>query len=260
MSELFDHHLAELAGRAGAAAQPPPAGSIRRLARHRTAWRTSTAGLLTVAALGAASFGLLHQVSGHPALPLGSPTPTWIIPPDTTPPSTPLPNTSPIPNTSPYSPMPHADPPATCTLAQLTVSGHSPAGLAGSGHRGFVLVFTNKGPTCRMYGYPGVDALDRHGAVVEHAKRTWSGYLGGMRGVGPDHGPQVMDFTAGTSVSTIVEALAFHPSDGGSCTPYASLLVTPPNETHSVRIPWDNDGCSTLEVHPVVSGTTGRLY
>ena len=53
-------------------------------------------------------------------------------------------------------------------------------------------------------------------------------------------------------------ALAAGPH-GESCTGYAGLLVTPPDETHSVRVGWDSDGCSTLEIHPVVPGTSGSI-
>jgi hypothetical protein len=54
-----------------------------------------------------------------------------------------------------------------------------------------------------------------------------------------------------------VEALAIDATTGNSCTPYAGILVTPPNETHSIKLPWPSDGCSVLQIHPVVPGTTG---
>jgi len=143
---------------------------------------------------------------------------------------------------------------AECTLAQLNISGSSPAGLNGAGHRGYVLVFRNTGSTtCRMRGYPGVDGLDGRDRPVEHARRTTNGYLGGARYSSP-----MTDLRPGDSASALVEAVAFRPADGSSCTPYANLLVTPPDETHSVKLQWDNDGCSTLEIHPVVPGTSGR--
>jgi len=46
-------------------------------------------------------------------------------------------------------------------------------------------------------------------------------------------------------------------SDGSACAAYAGILVTPPNETHTVKVPWDG-GCSALQIHPVVLGTTGQ--
>jgi len=69
--------------------------------------------------------------------------------------------------------------------------------------------------------------------------------------------PPVVSLAAGASASATVEALAFDQA-GNACTAYAGLLVTPPDETHSVRVAWGSDGCSELEIHPVVAGTTGQ--
>ena len=66
-----------------------------------------------------------------------------------------------------------------------------------------------------------------------------------------------MNLAPGNSASATVEALASGP-DGASCTGYAGLLVTPPDETHAVHLNWGSDGCSDLQIHPVVPGTTGQ--
>ena len=126
---------------------------------------------------------------------------------------------------------------------------------AGSGHRSVALVFTNTGTQpCRLSGYPGVAGVDATGSQVAQARRTLHGYLGGLS-AGP---PPVLTLVPGESASALVEALAFNASDGSACTAYRGLLVTVPDDTVSTQLPWDTDGCSDLEVHPVVSGTAGR--
>ncbi len=139
-----------------------------------------------------------------------------------------------------------------CKQADLTVSATGTDG--GSGHRLVVIVFTNSGSrTCSMYGYPGVAALDADGKQVAQATRSRSGYMGGLSGT---HLPTVV-LQPGHAASAGVEALAFNPSDGSACTAYQGLLVTAPDDTVSTHLPWGNDGCSGLEIHPVVPGTTG---
>jgi Protein of unknown function (DUF4232) len=139
-----------------------------------------------------------------------------------------------------------------CTTGHLAVSigGRD----AGSGHRSRVLAFRNTGTTtCLLRGYPTVAAVDTTGEEVARARRTPAGYLGGIRsGTAP-----VVRLAPGEIASATVEALAFGP-DGASCTGYHALLVTPPGATVPVRLAWGSDGCSALEVHPVVAGTSGR--
>jgi hypothetical protein len=164
------------------------------------------------------------------------------------------------PHTMPTSPgstpdTPVAPPPTTpanCTIDHLSVV--SQHGSAASGHRSMVLVFTNHGPVCRLFGYPGVAALNGGGAQIEQAVRTTNGYMGGLPA---GQNPVSAYLSNGESASAIVEAVAYQPN-GDACTPYAGLLVTPPNETHSVKLTWDNDGCASLQIHPVVLGTTGQ--
>jgi hypothetical protein len=143
--------------------------------------------------------------------------------------------------------------PAECKVGQLDIS--ITAGNAGAGHRSKVIVFRNTGSTrCVLQGYPGVAALNSAGNQVAQAKRTTSGYLGGVAsGKAP-----LVNLAPGQSASATVEALAFGPN-GESCTGYAGLLVTPPDETHSVRVDWGSDGCSDLQIHPVVPGTSGSI-
>jgi Domain of unknown function (DUF4232) len=142
---------------------------------------------------------------------------------------------------------------ANCTLDHLSVTGKPSS--AAAGHQSKVLVFTNTGNTvCRLFGYPGVAALDASGNQIAQATRTLSGYMGGIPS-GKTAEPTFL--SKGESASAIVETLGFNAGDGSACTPYAGILVTPPNETHSIKLAWDG-GCSALQIHPVVLGTTGQ--
>jgi hypothetical protein len=158
---------------------------------------------------------------------------------------------TPTASLTPSPPAPVRAAPQECTVDQFTVRRGGED--AGSGHRSLALILTNVGHmTCRLRGYPEVAALNARGAVVARAKHTRSGYLGGLDAPMP-----TVDLAPGRSASAMVEALAFNPADGSACTAYARLRITPPGQTGSVTVRWTSDGCSTLEVHPVVPGTNG---
>ena len=58
----------------------------------------------------------------------------------------------------------------------------------------------------------------------------------------------------------MIESRSIIVSDGSSCTPYARIALTVPAGTPETTFaPWPSDGCSSLEVHPVVAGATGSL-
>lgn len=140
-----------------------------------------------------------------------------------------------------------------CSATQLTIT--TGAGDSGMTHRSVVLIFTNVGPTaCQMMGYPGVAAVNAQGTQIEQARRELSGYLGGTK----SSAPPTVPVPAGQSASALVEALAVG-SDGSACTPYAALMVTPPDETRSTKVAWPGEGCDSLTVHPAVPGNTGQL-
>ena len=137
-----------------------------------------------------------------------------------------------------------------CNFTQLAVSARG-AG-AGLGHVGVVLLFKNTGnETCGLFGYPGVAGLNTAGVQVTEALRTLFGYLGGTR-----HTSEVV-IAPGESASALVEGTDNPAGNATSCPTYPNLLVTPPNTTRSVTIHIAMLGCSRLQVHPVVPGTTG---
>ncbi|MET8233274.1 DUF4232 domain-containing protein [Micromonospora sp. NPDC005298] len=257
----FDRRLAELARSAAAVARPESPGDVRRRAGRRTVRRRVGTGALAVAVLGAVvAGGILRAAPGNDVPPAVTPSP--VAPPSSTPTPTvesPSASTSPPSSTSPAGTV-GARPPGTsdsapgrCTTANLTVTLGAPD--SASGHRGVAVVFRNSGSTtCRLTGYPGIDALGGDGRTLAHAERTPRGYLGGAaRG----SRPATVTLRPDGVASALVEAQAFG-ADGASCTPYARLLVTPPDDVRSVRLGWDTDSCGDLEVHPVVPGATGR--
>jgi Protein of unknown function (DUF4232) len=141
--------------------------------------------------------------------------------------------------------------PATCRAKELgiTLTQASP----GLTHHGYVVEFKNRGRACTITGYPGVDGLNAKGHRILSAKRTKSGYLGG---VASGAIPKV-HLAKGKTASAIVEW-----SDLGSPCPRAhSLRITPPNAVNSVVLSPKSLKSETLcrvEVHPVVPGTTGQ--
>lgn len=150
-----------------------------------------------------------------------------------------------------------AGPVGPCTIAELTISaGQTGAGL---GHVGGPVLFTNAGSTeCSLFGYPGVAALDPAGQQVAQATRTPSGYLGGLWTGATS--PPTVDLAPGQTAAALVEGTdnPVGTPPPASCPQYAGLLVTPPTALRSVRLTMRLPGCSGLEVHPVVPGTTGR--
>jgi hypothetical protein len=184
--------------------------------------------------------------------------PPATAPPSTVPPSGGTPVSAPPSGAAPVSGQPagtatgDATTPA-CRRPEMEVTEGGTD--AGSGHRSLTLIFTNVGTrACRVSGYPGVAGLDAGGTQVAQAQRTPKGYLGGLIA----GSPPVLTLAPGASVAALVEALAFNVSDGSACKAFGGLLVTVPDDTVTTRLPWNSDGCSALEVHPIVLGTTGR--
>jgi hypothetical protein len=120
-------------------------------------------------------------------------------------------------------------------------------------HHGYVIEFKNRGGACTITGYPGVDGLNAKGHRILSAKRTKSGFLGGVAS-GPI--PKV-HLAKGKTASAIVEWTDL----GSPCPRVHSLKITPPNASNSVILSPKSLKPQTLcrvEVHPVVPGTTGQ--
>jgi hypothetical protein len=144
---------------------------------------------------------------------------------------------------------------ARCQLRQLSIT--TTLASPGVSHHGYVLLFHNRGGACTLSGYPGVDALSSTGHRVASAKRTKSGYLGGLR---PGEAIPTVRLAHGKTASAITEYID-RPVPGLSCVQAAELNVTPPNTTVPVALFPKNlssERLCRLEVHPVVPGVTGQ--
>jgi Protein of unknown function (DUF4232) len=243
----LDQRLADLSGLAGRAAALPAAPDVRRRGHRRTVRRRAVLSGLAVALVAAAGWGVLARPD--PRIGVG-PVGASSRPPAPTPasagPSSPGGLRTPTSPSASDAPSPAA----ACRRADLQLSLGS--GDAGSGHRSIALIFTNLGArACRIAGYPGVAALDAGGAQVAQAKRTPRGYLGGLPAGAR---AQPITLRPGQSATALVEATAFDPATGASCTAYQGLLVTVPDDTAPTRLAWSTDSCADLQVHPVLAG------
>jgi Protein of unknown function (DUF4232) len=152
---------------------------------------------------------------------------------------------------------------SSCGVAQLRIQAGEGGGAAGN--VGQTVVFTNVGQTtCTMGGYPGVAALNAQGNQVAQAVRHPTGMMGGLPN---DSSPiPVVTLAPGQMASAEIEGSDLPPGTATTCVGYPAFLVTPPGETHSVRVavPTVNNsfggfpGCYPISVNPVVPGVTGR--
>ncbi len=141
---------------------------------------------------------------------------------------------------------------AGCTPAHTAVSVVQ-AGAA-TGHAGVVLLFRNSGSTaCTLTGYPGAALVAKNRQL--DAVRTPQGFMGGLSPsarVNP-----VVRLTPGAEASAFLEGEDFNPQTSGACPRYSALLVTPPNQTVTVRLHRSLGLCNP-QIHPVVPGPSGR--
>jgi hypothetical protein len=151
----------------------------------------------------------------------------------------------------------HATPasvPPGCHSSQIVVSvGRAGAGL---GHVGEPLLFRNTGSaTCVLTGYPGVALVKAAGTGQVQASRTPSGYLGGL--ASPSGTPPLVRVRAGETISALLEGDDSPAGGSGVCPGYRGLLVTPPNQTVSLRVARPFSALCRPQIHPVVAGTSG---
>ena len=143
--------------------------------------------------------------------------------------------------------------PPACTIAELAVTAEPTQSVMS--HGGAQIRFTNNGPgRCVISGYPGVAAMDAAGHPVGDARRTLHGFIGGAP---QGSQPPVLELRQHETASALVESL-YQGSAPAPCPEVAALVVTPPGETHSVRLAVQMYGCE-LEVHPIVPGASGGL-
>jgi hypothetical protein len=142
---------------------------------------------------------------------------------------------------------------AGCDAAQLQVTEGNVYGAVG--HSAVPVRFTNRsGQLCRIFGYPGVAGLSPSGIQVLQAQRSLRGYMGGLA-AGNDAPPDI-PLAPGETATALVEGLN-GANVGQSCPKLSGLLVTPPDTSHSTRVPEAPGDCGGLQVHPVVFGNSG---
>lgn len=163
--------------------------------------------------------------------------------------------TTPPPTTS--RPVPSKPPVglAPCNASSLRVVTRTVG--AATTHAGYVISFSNTGQiACGMTGYPGVAILNSSGKPVVQAARTPSGYIGGVRNGKPPFPTAVLG--AGQTASALLEGLDVNTATNRGCPAQSALLITPPNTTVPVRVAASTRICSQVQIHPVVTGTTGN--
>ena len=144
---------------------------------------------------------------------------------------------------------------ARCAHGALGVTADA-GGMAGLGHAGVRVVYTNRGATaCSIVGYPSVVPVTAAGRRGPPALATPSGYLGGAPGTGAAR--RVVVLAHGARASSIVEGTDVPVGSATSCPSFVALLVAPPGGT-AARLAVELPGCSRLLVHPVVAGASGQ--
>lgn len=195
--------------------------------------------------------------------------PTTGLPAATTTTTAPAPATTAVATTVPSSTTAATTVPSTTTAPSRPVACQSRAllvslgaGGAGAGHVGVALLFKNVGPiACILQGYPGVALLNASGQQATQAVRTPSGYLGGLA-AGATTPPTIVA-QPGQTASALLEGTDVA-TGSQSCPSYPAAVVTPPNQTVSTKLKLVKGssgtgfpGCSPVEIHPLVKGTTG---
>ena len=149
-----------------------------------------------------------------------------------------------------------------CTMSMST----GDQGLAGLGHVGIVLVITNKSThRCTLYGVPTVVPITSSGTHGAAAAQTSEGYLGGSYPSVNQNNVLVLE--PGAAASTVVEGsdVPSASSAPAPCAAYVAILVTVQvsqgksgiaGVTERLEAPLP--GCTRLQVHPLVSGTSGH--
>ena len=134
--------------------------------------------------------------------------------------------------------------------AGLALSFLGGQGATGHGELGFMLRNTSSA-SCRTFGYPGVQFLDRSGAPLPtDSTRTTHDFFGSTPAV-------ALVVAPGASVSFRL-GVTHGASSSAGCTTAYRLQVIPPNDTATleVSIPQGAYECGTATVSPLRPGNT----
>src|ERR1700741_1292745 len=139
----------------------------------------------------------------------------------------------------------HADPTPPCSSGQVQVGVAGSQGASGHSEETLMFSLAPGAAPCTLTGYPGVDT--GAGGPLIHAKRTLSGFMGGVRGPTP---PTVTLSPSQPAYAKVEGAVI--DANGNECPSYTTLQVTPPDTTDTVTVATEIYFCR-FQVHPVPS-------
>ncbi len=144
-----------------------------------------------------------------------------------------------------------------CQETQLDLRWTS--GGAGVGHVAELIVITNiSSSACKMTGYPSVTMTGGPSVVAAVAKKTRSGYLGGLGGPNANVPIPVITLRAhGGVASSMVEGGDVPVGTAVACVEYAKVSVALPGLSPPYRFTTKFPGCVRPQVHPIVKGSRG---
>lgn len=137
---------------------------------------------------------------------------------------------------------------AACTTADTSVSTGDPFPSGPAGGFAQPIVLQNSGSTaCTVLGWPGVAALDGGGSQIFQAMR-----------VGPE-GSAITLQPGDNAAAVIYTVTTFWPPDSEdpTCAQAPKLLVTPPNDTHSVQTAFGKTLCVAPALTALSAGSGG---
>lgn len=137
---------------------------------------------------------------------------------------------------------------SACTTAELSLSTGDPfpSGPAGGFAQPIVLENSGSSP-CTVLGWPGMAALNGGGSQIFQAVR-----------VGPEG--SAITLQPGASAAAVIYAVTTYwppNSEDPTCSSVPKLLVTPPNETHSVQTAFGKDMCVAPALTALSAGSSG---
>ena len=150
---------------------------------------------------------------------------------------------------------------------EATISVHPGNVLNKKGHKAIVILLQNdSGEQCTVTGYAGVSALDAQGETALSAVQSLRGYLGGILKSGLQRvntntyavpSPPIVTLNPGMRASLLIEGTS---PLNSTCTSYSTFSVLPPTGSSGPQVDTveiSGGLCGPLQVHPIVSGTSG---
>ena len=155
----------------------------------------------------------------------------------------------------------------SCRNGQLKVTSVGGGEGAGSVYMLFEFVNVSRS-ACNLSGYPRVVPVDRQGVQVAPGSPVTGPASSSFYNGQP---PLTIDLKPGEAASSAIQGIA-HPLSGQglSCpASYPFFLVTPPNQTRSVKVPAKPPpgdplpsafpGCAPVAINSIVPGASGQL-